>query len=41
MDIFYEGSEENGRKVLESINEFGFGSLKLTLEDMLDKDGYY
>ena len=40
MDIFYEGSEENGRKVLESINEFGFGSLKLTLEDMLDKDGY-
>ena len=29
MDIFYEGSEENGKKVLESINEFGFRHLNL------------
>lgn len=40
MDIFYEQSEENGRKVLDSINEFGFGYLKLTMEDVLDKNGY-
>lgn len=40
MDIFYEGSEENGKKVLESIKEFGFGYLQLTMNDVLDKDGY-
>ena len=40
MDIFYEGSEENGKKVLGTINEFGFSYLKLTLNDMLDKNGY-
>lgn len=40
MDIFYEGSEENGKKILDSLNEFGFGFLKLTMSDMLDKDGY-
>ncbi len=40
MDIFYEGTEENGNKILESINEFGFSYLKLNLEDVLDKNGY-
>jgi predicted nucleotidyltransferase len=40
MDIFYERSEENARKVLESINEFGFSYLKLNIEDILDKNGY-
>jgi predicted nucleotidyltransferase len=40
MDIFYEGSEENGKKILDCINEFGFGYLKLTLDDVLDKSGY-
>jgi predicted nucleotidyltransferase len=40
MDIFYEGSEENAKKILETINEFGFGYLKLTKEDVLDKNGY-
>lgn len=40
MDIFYEGSQENGKKILDSLNEFGFGFLKLTMSDMLDKDGY-
>ena len=40
MDIFYEGSEENASKILKSINEFGFGYLNLTLNDVLDKNGY-
>lgn len=40
MDIFYEGSEENGKKILEGINEFGFSYLKLTMDDVLDKNGY-
>ena len=40
MDIFYEGSEENGKKILEGINEFGFSYLRLTMEDILDKNGY-
>ncbi len=40
MDIFYEPSEENGRKVLDSISEFGFSYLKLSMEDVLDKNGY-
>lgn len=40
MDIFYEPSEENGRKILDSINEFGFGCLKLSMNDVLDKNGY-
>jgi predicted nucleotidyltransferase len=40
MDIFYEPSAENGRKVLDSINEFGFDYLKLSIEDILDKNGY-
>ena len=40
MDIFYEGSEENGKKILETINEFGFSYLKLTLDDVLDSNGY-
>ena len=40
MDIFYEPSEENGRKVLDSISEFGFSYLKLTMEDVLDRNGY-
>jgi|SRR5687767_14055193 len=40
MDIFYESSEENGRKILDGINEFGFSYLKLTLDDILDKGAY-
>ena len=40
MDIFYERSEENAEKVLESINEFGFSYLKLSVDDILDKNGY-
>ena len=40
MDIFYEGSEENGKKILESINEFGFRYLNLTVDDLLDRNRY-
>jgi predicted nucleotidyltransferase len=40
MDLYFEGTVENGRKVLEGINEFGFAGLKLTVEDLLDKNGY-
>ena len=40
MDIFYEGSEENGKKILEGINEFGFAYLNLNMDDILDKNGY-
>jgi predicted nucleotidyltransferase len=40
MDIFYESSDENGRKILDGINDFGFGYLKLTLDDILDKSAY-
>jgi predicted nucleotidyltransferase len=40
MDIYYEGSKENGKKLLECLDEFGFGFLKLSLDDILDKDGY-
>ena len=40
MDIFYEGSEENGKKILESITDFGFSYLQLTMDDILDKGSY-
>ena len=40
MDIFYERSEENGKKILKTINEFGFSYLKLTLDDVMDSNGY-
>jgi predicted nucleotidyltransferase len=40
MDIFYERTEENCEKVLGVINEFGFQSLKLTVEDLMDSNGY-
>lgn len=40
MDLFYSGDLENCRLVLESINEFGFRYLNLTIDDLLDKSGY-
>lgn len=40
MDIFFEGSEDNSKRVLEAINVFGFESLNLTIEDLMDKNGY-
>lgn len=40
MDILFEGKEDNSQRVLEAINAFGFGSLNLTLEDLMDTNGY-
>jgi predicted nucleotidyltransferase len=40
MDIFYEGSRENCERVLEAVNEFGFGFLKFTVDDLMDKTSY-
>jgi len=40
MDIFYEGTSENAQKLLDVINEFGFRYLKITLEDLMDVNGY-
>ena len=40
MDIFYEASNANVEKLLVVINLFGFGYLKLSKEDLLDKNGY-
>lgn len=40
MDIFYERTEENCEKILTSINEFGLKYLKLTVEDLMDVNGF-
>ncbi|MFT4093018.1 MAG: nucleotidyltransferase [Niabella sp.] len=40
MDIFYEPSESNAINILNAIDEFGFAYLKLTTNDLLDKNGY-
>ncbi|MBX9782384.1 MAG: nucleotidyltransferase [Chitinophagaceae bacterium] len=40
MDLFYKASEENAKKVLGVINEFGFSYLRLTVEDLMDYKGY-
>ncbi|MBK7882573.1 MAG: nucleotidyltransferase [Chitinophagaceae bacterium] len=40
MDIFYERTEENCSKVLKSINEFGLKYLKITLDDLMDVNGF-
>ena len=39
LDIFIESTEENAEKVLKAIDDFGFGSIGFTKEDLLDKDG--
>ncbi len=36
MDILVEPSAENARRVLESLNEFGFGSLQLSEQDFIE-----
>ncbi len=40
MDIFYEGTQESSKKLLQAINKFGFRYLKITIDDLIDKDGY-
>ena len=38
MDILVETNVENARKIIASLNEFGFKSLKLTEKDFSQKD---
>jgi hypothetical protein len=40
MDIYYEGTFENCNKLKKSIEEFGFGYLKFTEADLMDKSSY-
>ena len=40
MDLFYEPSIDNAKKMQTAIREFGFGYLKLSVEDIVDKNGY-
>jgi hypothetical protein len=37
LDIWYEPTEENAKNLLLVLKEFGFGSLNITMEDMLKK----
>jgi len=37
MDIFIEPSEENGKRILKALNEFGFKELDLKEEDFTQK----
>lgn len=37
MDIFVEPSVENGKKIIEALNEFGFESLHLSEKDFAEK----
>ena len=34
IDIFVEASADNAKKILKVLDEFGFGSLNLTVEDL-------
>ncbi|MEW6410043.1 MAG: hypothetical protein AB1488_08020 [Nitrospirota bacterium] len=39
MDILVEPSIENGKKIVESLNEFGFGTLGLSINDFTQEGG--
>lgn len=38
IDIFFDTEKENAGKILKVLDEFGFGSLGITAEDLLDAD---
>jgi hypothetical protein len=38
IDLFIERSDENAQRVLQAIEQFGFGDLKLTREDFMQAD---
>ena len=38
IDIWINPSPENAKKILEVLKAFGFGKLKLTLQDLTSKD---
>ena len=37
LDVWLELSEENAERVLQALNDFGFGGMNLTKEDFLEK----
>ena len=38
VDIWVDSSEENARKLVQALDDFGFGSLGLQIEDFLEAD---
>jgi hypothetical protein len=38
LDVWIEMSEENARRMVKALDQFGFGSLGLTVEDFLTPD---
>jgi hypothetical protein len=40
MDILVEPSMENGRNIVAALEEFGFGALKVTAEDLAKPDRF-
>ena len=38
MDIFFEATEENARNVCKALDDFGFGSLTINMDDLLTPD---
>jgi predicted nucleotidyltransferase len=40
LDVFVRGTAENAIKVIEAIDDFGFGSIGFTKEDILDSNGF-
>ncbi|HEY9867568.1 MAG TPA: DUF6036 family nucleotidyltransferase [Candidatus Obscuribacterales bacterium] len=38
LDIWLEGSEENAKRLIQAISDFGFGSLDLKPEDFMEPD---
>ncbi len=40
LDILIEPSAANGKKIVNALNEFGFGSLRLSEQDFCDKEKF-
>lgn len=38
LDIFFENSRNNAEKLLKTLKEFGFASLKIKVEDLIQND---
>ena len=38
IDLFIDSSVENARRVFQAVEQFGFGDLKLTVEDFAQED---
>ena len=40
MDFFIERTEENAKRVIKAIEDFGFGSIGFTVDDIMDESGF-